>query len=179
MNVCRACVCDVPSHFALILLPVPFTQPARRSNQGSVTFHILRTLLDPDPIIVTRECRLRGTCSYLILEFLVPETLSNSTGSVLPEILWNFVRFKDNRRLELAQNPHFYRDLPLLRNGYQGDFQSRPTKNYEGTIYVLTNSSHRVILECVSPSRVLDNVWDTSNTLIFRGLCLSFLSFPN
>jgi hypothetical protein len=59
MNVCRACVCDVtdvPSHFALILLPVPFTQPVKHSNQGSVKFHILRTLLDPDPIIVTREC---------------------------------------------------------------------------------------------------------------------------
>jgi hypothetical protein len=61
MNVCRACVCDVPSHFELILLPVPSTQPAKHSNQGLVKFHILRTLLDPDPIIVTRECRIRDT----------------------------------------------------------------------------------------------------------------------
>ena len=115
-----------------------------------------------------------ASCSYLTS---APEKLSDSSGpSVLPEILWNFSHFEDDKRLRLAQNPHFYRDLPRSPTAYGGTFSSQPTEVYEGTIHVLTNNlvpklgdSRRVFLELDGERRAFDNFWDTNDTLIFKG----------
>jgi hypothetical protein len=88
---------------------------------------------------------------------------------VVPEILWNFSHFEGEKRLTLAQNPHFYEDLPTSPGAYGGRFSSRPTERYEGTIYVLTNNSGRVFLEFGSRPRAFDNTWTTNDTLVFRG----------
>jgi hypothetical protein len=90
---------------------------------------------------------------------------------VLPEILWNFSHFNDNRRLGLAQNPHFYEALPTSPGAYGGGFRSQPTERYQGTIYVITNTPRRVFLEFDGKLRAFDHVSVVNNTLIFRGWC--------
>jgi len=123
----------------------------------NVEFHIMSSLPCKDPIIVKQK-------------------LSNRSGLlVLTEILWNFSHFPEEKRLRLAQNPHFYRDLPDSPTAYKGTFSRQPTDIYEGTIYVLTNNlvpesgdSRRVFFEVGGQKRAFDNVWDTNNTLIFK-----------
>jgi len=131
-----------------------------RSNDDTlidVEFHIMSTLPCENPIIVKQK-------------------LSNSSGaSVLAEILWNFSHFEGEKCLRLAQNPHFYRDLPDSPTAYGGTFSRQPTDIYEGTIYVLTNNlvpesgdSRRVFFEFGEEKRAFDNFWDTNDTLIFK-----------
>jgi hypothetical protein len=98
----------------------------------------------------------------------VPVGLSNSP-SLLAEIFWNFFHYRGEKRLKLAQNPQFYEALPPLPSHYGGDFRREPIERYEGTIHVLTNNPHRVLLECARELRVFDNVWATNNILIVRG----------
>ena len=107
-------------------------------------------------------------------------------ASVLAEILWNFSHFEDDKRLRLAQNPHFYVGLPRSPTAYGGTFSSQPTDIYEGRIYVLTNNSvpisgdsRRVFFEFDGEKRAFDNFWDTNNTLIFRGWDLMSLLLPS
>jgi len=122
-----------------------------------VEFHILSTLPSKDPIIVKQK-------------------LSNTSGTaVLPEILWNFSHFEDEKCIRLAQNPHFYIDLPKSPTAYGEAFRSQPTEIYKGTIYVLTNNlvpesgdSRRVFFEFGGKTRAFDNFWDANNTLIFK-----------
>jgi len=85
---------------------------------------------------------------------------------VLPEIIWNFHHFEGERRLGLAQNPHFYKDLPTHSGSI---FERQPTERYHGTIYVLTNNSRRVFLDIDGKLRAFDNVSVVNNTLIFKG----------
>ena len=107
-------------------------------------------------------------------------------ASVLAEILWNFSHFEDDKRLRLAQNPHFYVGLPRSPTAYGGTFSSQPTDIYEGRIYVLTNNSvpisgdsRRVFFEFDGEKRAFDNFWDTNNTLIFKGWDLMSLLLPS
>jgi len=131
-----------------------------RSNDHTlidVEFHIMSTLPCENPIIVKQK-------------------LSDRSGLVaLAEILWNFSHFEDEKCLRLAQNPHFYRDLPDSPTAYGGTFSMQPTEIYEGTIYVLTNNlvpksgdSRRVFFEFGGQKRAFDNFWDMNNTLIFK-----------
>lgn len=103
---------------------------------------------------------------------LGPVALSDSSD--LPEILWYFSHFPDEKRLSLAQNPQFYGILPTSPAAYVGGFSSSPTEFYQGTINVLTNSSRRIFLECDPYPRIFDNVWAINGILIFRGLCVVF-----
>jgi len=126
---------------------------ARDHSLIAVEFHILPTLPSENPTVVR-------------------QWLSSSTGNpVVPEILWNFSHFEGEKRLTLAQNPHFYEDLPTSPGAYGGRFSSRPTERYEGTIYVLTNNSGRVFLEFGSRPRAFDNTWTTNDALVFRDVC--------
>ena len=104
-------------------------------------------------------------------------------GSNLSEVLWNFSRFKDQRRLALKQNPHFYKDLDRRRQ-YGEDFQSDPIENFLDTpghkIFVLTDRQGRVYLEQGQVSRAFGNVWCPQKSIIFKGssestLALQFL----
>jgi len=100
----------------------------------------------------------------------VTEVLSPKSN--LQEILWNFSRFKDERRLTLKQNPHFYKysDLPTLREAYVGDFQTQPTDTFQDAkICVLTDSPGRVFLETDQKSRAFGNVWAPNSAMIFKG----------
>jgi len=124
---------------------------SRDHAMSVVEFHILSTLPDERPTVVL-------------------QALNCSPGnSVLPEILLNFSRFKGKRRLTLAQNPHFYGDLPTSDSltRYVAGFNSQPTDCYTGTIYVVTNNSRRVFLEFGETRRAFDNVSVANNTLIF------------
>jgi len=105
--------------------------------------------------------------------------LSGKVGSsVLAEILWNFGHFDDDKgRITLAQNPHFYQKLPTSRSEYGVSFESQPTRHYHDTLFVLTNNSHRVLLECIERPRVFDNIWVANDILIVRGSFLSCLLF--
>jgi hypothetical protein len=109
---------------------------------------------------------------------LIPvlEALISTSG--LPNILWYFSHFEDERRLTLAQNPHFYEGPPTFPTTYGPACRTRPTEGYQGTIYyVLTNNERRVFLELGQNQRTFDNVWRTNNTLIFKGSCAAFLFF--
>ncbi len=54
----------------------------------------------------------------------------------------------------------------------------RPTDDYQGTIYILTSNERRVFLDFGDERWTFDNVWETSNTLIFKGPCPAVIFFP-
>jgi len=100
----------------------------------------------------------------------VTEVLSPTSN--LQEILWNFSRFKDERRLTLKQNPHFYKhsDLPTSREAYVGDFKTDPIDSFQDAkICVLTDKPGRVFLETDQNSRAFGNVWVPKDAMIFKG----------
>jgi len=136
-----------------------------------VEFLLLKSLPDNNPTVVKRECQLTDT----VLQCLTPISEELSKGSKLTEILWNFARYKDERRLTLSQNPHFYKDLPRNKDAYRDDFQRDPTEDFLGsTIYVLTDRPGRVYIESDQNSRAFDNVWAPSEAMIFKGSCVTF-----
>ena|SRR6266403_2639887 len=72
--------------------------------------------------------------------------------SELSDILWVFGHFapkrpndpRDEKYVTLAQNPHFYDGFPTLSTASMDSFKTKPTEDYRGTIYVLTNDERRV-----------------------------------
>ena len=114
----------------------------------------------------------------MLYTYLIPLSEALSRTSNLHEILWNFSHYKEpDKRLTPAQNPHFYRNLPLSPSSYGGRFKSQPTELYEETIYVLTDSPRRVFFEFGEKRRAFANVLATNDVLIFKGSCLVFLYF--
>jgi hypothetical protein len=99
----------------------------------------------------------------------------------LQEILWNFSRYKDKRRLTLKQNPHFYEALPLFPEKYGGKFRTDPIETFQfEKISVLTDNSGRtgrVFLETAEGTRAFGNVWVPKDAIIFKGSRLSFSVF--
>ena len=96
------------------------------------------------------------------------------------EILWNFSRSKDNKRITLKQNPHFYKSLPSIKEGYGYDFRMDPMDNFVDApkVYVLTDRPGRVYIESGQDTRVFGNVWQPKDAIIFKGSCLMFFAFP-
>ena len=100
-------------------------------------------------------------------------------ASELPDILWVFSHFapkkpndpRDKRYLTLLQNPHFYDGIPIFPTTFADMFKTRPTEDYQGTIYVLTNNERRVYLDLGKKRRIFDNIWKMNDTLIFKGSC--------
>lgn len=74
---------------------------------------------------------------------LGPVALSDTSD--VPEILWYFSHYLDDRRLSLAQNPQFYTALPNSSARYAKEFRREPPEIYQGTIDVLTNSTRGVL----------------------------------
>ena len=100
---------------------------------------------------------------------------TSEVPDLVPDILWNFSHFDGEKRLTLAQNPHFYKNLPTNPTTYWAEFKIRPTDDYRDTVFVLTNNERRVFLEVGEKLRTFDNVWKTSDALILKGLCPVFL----
>ena len=104
------------------------------------------------------------------------EVLSQRSNA--QEILWNFGRFRDHRRLTLKENPHFYKpsDLPASREAYVGEFKTDPIDNFQHKrICVLTDKPGRVFLETDQSTRAFGNVWVPKDAIIFKGSRITFL----
>ena len=101
------------------------------------------------------------------------------------EILWNFSRIKDERRLTLKENPHFYEALPTLPESYRNNFLMEPIEVAflepikRKSISVLVDKSGkeggRVFLK-ITKARAFENAWDLKNAIVFKGSMFSFLS---
>jgi hypothetical protein len=108
------------------------------------------------------------------------EELSGSPS--LPEILWNFSRYKGRARITLEQNPHFYLRCPADESAYTPMFRRHPLHDPNGslehndTVYVLFDRPCRVFLDTEYKSRIFGNIWLLNGTLIFRGLLYVSLS---
>jgi len=119
-----------------------------------------------------------------IVDFLIQPPLLNEnpiiahlvlfSDSEVPEVLWNFSHYFEpgnEKRLTLAQNPHFYdKELPPRGHAHSDTFSALPIERFQGRIYVLRNSDRRVFLECRPPLRTFDNVWIVNHMLIFRDI---------
>ncbi|KAH9979611.1 hypothetical protein BGW80DRAFT_1455296 [Lactifluus volemus] len=87
------------------------------------------------------------------------------------EVLWNFSRFKDKRRVSLKHNPHFYKDLPRSPEAYGTRFQADSIHDFEDVdkVYVLTDTTRRVYLETPQKTRSFGNFWVLNGTILFKG----------
>ncbi len=102
----------------------------------------------------------------------VAEILGEETS--VDEILWNFSRLKDNRRITLKQNPRFYRSLPTSTHAYSGAFTTDPIEKFWDAnetceICVLTDERSRVFLETDKRKRAFGNFWVPDKAIIFKG----------
>ena len=146
----------------------------------TVKFLLHKSLPDKNPTIVIREC---GFFRSLMVSHSIPEALSSRSG--LNEILWNFSRFKDERRLGLKDNPRFYEKLPTSAEKYVGQFRADPVDTVlQETISVLIDNPRltgRVFLETAKVKRVFVNAWVPMEAIIFKGSYLSVFFFapPN
>ncbi|KAH8989002.1 hypothetical protein EDB86DRAFT_2831763 [Lactarius hatsudake] len=123
----------------------------------TINFVLLQSPLlsphDPETIIVSQEL---------------------SADPSLPEILWNFSRYKGRARITLEQNPHFYLRCPADESAYTPEFRRRPLQDPSGafendvTVYVLFDRPGRVFLTTEHKLRTFGNVWALNGTLIFR-----------
>ncbi|KAF8497898.1 hypothetical protein F5888DRAFT_1827814 [Russula emetica] len=145
-------------------------RPLEEEPTTEVEFHLHESLPDKNPTVVT-----------------VTQVLGKK--SKLSEVLWNFSRYKGNKRLTLKQNPHFYKHLPRK---YEDDFQSDPIEieyfldalgdskgdsldrdrpKLKPKISVLTDREGRIYLESGQGSRAFGNVWCPQNAIIFKDVC--------
>ena len=97
----------------------------------------------------------------------------------LVEILWNFSRFKDERRLTLKQNPHFYAHLPMLAEEYTGGFTMEPTEDFHHVdkFYVLTDRQGLAYFKTDQHTQCFGNFWCPNDAIIFKGKRGSYLFF--
>ncbi|KAI9459809.1 hypothetical protein F5148DRAFT_1377460 [Russula earlei] len=113
-----------------------------------------------------------------VVEFLLFESLPHDNptvvkqelgkGSKLTEILWNFARYKDERRLTLSQNPHFYKPLPGSKAEISERTLLRIFRNRPGSMFSRTG---KVGYTSDQNSSAFVNVWATSKAIIFKGSC--------
>ncbi len=96
-----------------------------------------------------------------------------SQTSDTKEIMWNFSRFRDEKRLTLKDNPHFYEKLPTSAEKYEGHFRTDPIDTFQHEkISVLTDNSRlmgRVFLETAEERRAFGNVWVPKEAIVFKG----------
>ena len=91
------------------------------------------------------------------------------------EILWNFSRFTDERRLTLKQNPHFYKVLPTSPKHYGDKFLMKPISGSYlemAKISVLSDNlgqAGRIFLKTDKETRAFGNAWNVGNAIIFKG----------
>jgi hypothetical protein len=129
---------------------------------------ILRSLTHPKPLIVHRKHALT---SVVLNNHHASEILSSQP--TIAEILWNFSRYMDDRRITLRQNPRFYFDLPTTygavfsKDPIQGDCSTLVRHN--DTIYVLVDnpSQIRVFVPTDHGYRMFGNICMSNDILIF------------
>ena len=148
-------------------------------NEGPtkiVKFLLNKSLPDENPAFVNRE---RDFSKLLMVSDPIPEVLCPLSKT--NEILWNFSRLKDEKRLTLKVNPHFYEKLPTSAEKYKGRFQIDPVETFEQEeISVLTDNlgqAGRVFLKTAKKIRAFGNVWVPKSAIIFKGSWLSFHPF--
>jgi hypothetical protein len=114
----------------------------------------------------------------------ISEVLSQTSDT--KEIMWNFSLFKDERRLTLKDNPHFYENLPVSAGEYEGRFRADPIETFHhDKISVLTDNpglTGRVFLETAKEKRAFGNVWVPREAIIFKGSyhsCIPFLALTS
>jgi hypothetical protein len=112
---------------------------------------------------------------------LIPEVLCSRSDQ--NEILWNFSRFKDERRLTLKENPRFYEVLPTLPENYRNNFIMEPIEVAflepikRKSISVLADKSGKVggrVFLKITKARAFENAWDLKNAIVFKGTRFSF-----
>ena len=109
----------------------------------------------------------------------MPEVLSNRPS--LQEILWNFSRFKDQkRRLTLEDNPHFYSELPTSLEAYTDGLEIDPTEDFwhADEFYVLTDKPEPLSIVTDRGSQTFGNFWRPQRAIIFKGLSVLFFISP-
>ena len=112
---------------------------------------------------------------------LYPEEVTST--STLPEILWNFSRYKDRAHISLEQNPHFYLRCSADESTFTPLFRRHPVQDTRGvlehndTLYVLLDGPDRVFLHTEHKSRIFCNIWLLNGILIFRGWRHDTLSY--
>ncbi|KAI0266080.1 hypothetical protein BC834DRAFT_140642 [Gloeopeniophorella convolvens] len=94
----------------------------------------------------------------------------------LSEILWNFARYKDHRRIRLQQNAHFYSRHPTDTPCYNEYFRQHPMIDFGPLrpgemIYVLPDKPGRVFLEVSSRGHMFGNVLTLGKVMIFKDFC--------
>ena len=85
-----------------------------------------------------------------------------SDSPSLQEILWNFSRFKDEKkRLTLRDNPHFYAELPTSPEAYGDSVKIDPTEDFRhaNKFYVLTDKPELVYIMTDQVSQSFGNFW--------------------
>ena len=142
-----------------------------------VEFLLHKSLLDKNPTVVKSE-RDFSSMRSLMLSNPIPVVLKPSSDT--REVLWNFSRFKDGRRLTLKDNPHFYKRLPISAEKYNGQFRADPIDTFHhDKISVLTDNPYlgRLFLETAKEKRAFGNAWVTKEAIVFKGLYLSVFFF--
>jgi hypothetical protein len=95
----------------------------------------------------------------------------------LAGVIWDFNRFRDDRRITLQQNPRFYVDLPTCADVCWSEFEAHPFECLrlqdlvDDTIYVLLDGPSRLFLEMEQGPRIFGNVFRPKDALVFEGLC--------
>ena len=114
-------------------------------------------------------------CQYLtpVLELL-------GDSPTLQEILWNFSRFKDEKKhLALREHPHFYAELPTSPAAYASSVKIDPTEDFRHSnkFYVLTDNPELVHITTNQVSQSSGNLLSPPNAIIFKGLVSCFVFF--
>ena len=117
----------------------------------------------------------------IVIDRLIRQSEMLSRTTTLRQVLWNFSRFEDNRRIDLQQNPHFYVNLPTSVDAYRGDFKALPVETLQlkpnATFYIVTDGPGRIFLEAEQESRIFSNVFLLKDAIIFKSLFnIPFLS---
>ena len=168
-------VCEAPS----VAPPPPHPQSSdlMMARWKSLSFTFCNLFLTRTQSLCDVSGDFSTLCPYLTP---VPEALRSAADiRDLPEVLWNFGHFKDEKRLTLAQNPHFYGNLPESPHDYGQTFRRNCIENsLPNKIFVPTNhNSRRVYFDFPGNRRVFD-VWKTKSALIFKGLSFALLILP-
>ena len=103
-----------------------------------------------------------------------------SDSPSIQEILWNFSRFKDEKkRLTVSENPHVYTELPTSPEAYGHSVKIDPTEDFRQAyeFYVLIDKPEIVRIVTDQDSQYFGNFWSPKDAIIFKGLGVFFL-FP-
>jgi hypothetical protein len=118
-------------------------------------------------------------CSNLFFILRIPlEEIDDPTP--IPQILWIFGRRRDDKRITLEENPHFYHDIPLRGSGSESEFDDwKGDKGFHrdplteigsgnGTVYVILDKLPRLYLDAPEP-HIFSNMWRPQKKIILKG----------